>query len=51
VPGNARFFVIKSFSEADVAKSIAHGLWTSTHAGNMRLQRAFNDPAYETPCQ
>lgn len=32
-----RFFVIKSSCERDVAKSLQHGVWTSTQMGNRRL--------------
>ena len=36
-----RFFVIKSYSEDDVHKSIKYGCWTSTAQGNARLDDAF----------
>jgi len=42
-PQSARFFVIKSYSEDDVHKSIKYGLWTSTETGNRRLNTAFKE--------
>ena len=38
---NARYFVIKSFSEDDVHRSIKYGIWCSTDHGNKRLDAAF----------
>ncbi|CAI6004324.1 unnamed protein product [Closterium sp. NIES-64] len=49
----ARFFVIKSYSEDDVHKSIKYGVWASTPTGNKRLDAAFKDAAGKssaTPC-
>ena len=40
---NSRFFVIKSFSEEDVHKSIKYGVWSSSKKGNLTLNDAFND--------
>ncbi|KAJ9104134.1 hypothetical protein QFC19_004118 [Naganishia cerealis] len=40
-PENARFFVIKSFTEDDVHKSLKHEIWASTTYGNQRLDKAF----------
>ncbi|KAG9459870.1 hypothetical protein H6P81_004378 [Aristolochia fimbriata] len=40
---NAKFFVIKSYSEDDVHKSIKYGVWSSTPAGNKKLDAAFDD--------
>ncbi|KAM0891439.1 hypothetical protein ACQ4PT_026404 [Festuca glaucescens] len=40
---NAKFFVIKSYSEANVHKSIKYGVWSSSLVGNRRLDRAFKD--------
>ncbi|KAJ3073798.1 hypothetical protein HDU98_000649 [Podochytrium sp. JEL0797] len=40
-PANARFFVIKSFREDHVFKSIKHGVWSSTEIGNKRLHQAY----------
>ena len=38
---NSRFFVIKSFSEEDVHKSIKYGVWSSSKNGNLTLSNAF----------
>jgi YTH domain-containing family protein len=38
---NAMFFVIKSYSEDDVHKSIKYNVWASTPNGNKRLDFAF----------
>lgn len=40
-PKNARYFVIKSFSEDDVHRSIKYEIWCSTEHGNKRLDAAF----------
>jgi hypothetical protein len=40
---NAKFFVIKSYSEANVHKSIKYGIWSSSVLGNRKLDRAFKD--------
>lgn len=40
---NAKFFVIKSYSEANVHKSIKYGVWSSSPSGNQRLDIAFKD--------
>ncbi|KAJ4839138.1 hypothetical protein Tsubulata_040340 [Turnera subulata] len=40
---NAKFFVIKSYSEDDVHKSIKYNVWSSTHHGNKKLQNAYED--------
>ena len=40
-PKNARFFVIKSFSEDDIHRSIKYEIWCSTDHGNKRLDTAF----------
>jgi hypothetical protein len=41
-PKQAKFFVIKSYGEDDVHKSIKYGLWCSTRRGNAGLQRAWD---------
>lgn len=41
LPLPQRAFVIKSFPEVDVQRSIDHGVWTSTDKGNQRLDRAW----------
>ena len=38
---NSKFFVIKSFSEEDVHKSIKYGVWSSSKNGNLTLSNAF----------
>ncbi|XP_050673215.1 YTH domain-containing family protein 3 isoform X2 [Leptidea sinapis] len=40
---NARFFVIKSYSEDDIHRSIKYEIWCSTEHGNKRLDAAFRD--------
>ncbi|CAI5465271.1 unnamed protein product [Closterium sp. Yama58-4] len=44
----AKFFVIKSYSEDDVHKSIKYGAWASTPNGNKRLNAAFQEAAAKT---
>ncbi|XP_019424694.1 PREDICTED: methylated RNA-binding protein 1-like isoform X1 [Lupinus angustifolius] len=39
----AKFYVIKSFNEDDVHKSIKYGVWTSTPIGNKKLNASFHD--------
>ncbi|CAK9161962.1 unnamed protein product [Ilex paraguariensis] len=40
---NAKFFVIKSFSEDNVHKSIKYSAWASTPLGNRKLDAAYGD--------
>lgn len=40
---SARFFVIKSYSEDDIHRSIKYSIWTSTESGNGRLDKAWKD--------
>lgn len=40
---NARFFVIKSYAEDDIHRSIKYSVWCSTEHGNRRLDSAFRD--------
>jgi hypothetical protein len=40
-PRNARFFIIKSYSEDDIHRSIKYSIWCSTEHGNKRLDTAF----------
>lgn len=40
---NAKFFVIKSYSEDDVHKSIKYNVWSSTPNGNRKLDNAYAD--------
>lgn len=46
----ALFFVIKSYSEDDIHKSIKYNVWASTPNGNRRLDNAYQD-ALETEAQ
>ena len=46
---NARFFIIKSYSEDDVHRSIKYGVWASTDAGNRRLDAAFRETGNRAP--
>ncbi|XP_068648420.1 YTH domain-containing protein ECT2 isoform X2 [Aristolochia californica] len=39
----AMFFVIKSFSEDDIHKSIKYNVWASTPGGNKKLDIAYHD--------
>ncbi|KAJ6318102.1 hypothetical protein OIU76_013613 [Salix suchowensis] len=40
---DAKFFVIKSYSEDDVHKSIKYNVWSSTPHGNKKLHSAYED--------
>ncbi|KAK8699861.1 hypothetical protein V6N13_018271 [Hibiscus sabdariffa] len=40
---NAKFFVIKSYSEDDVHKSMKYDVWSSTPNGNKKLDAAFHE--------
>jgi len=40
---NCRFFIIKSYSEDDIFRSIKYSSWTSTEHGNRRLNEAFKE--------
>ncbi|CAH8285388.1 unnamed protein product [Eruca vesicaria subsp. sativa] len=40
---NAKFFVIKSYSEDDVHNSIKYGMWSSTPTGNKKLNAAYHE--------
>ncbi|XP_021996878.1 YTH domain-containing protein ECT3 isoform X1 [Helianthus annuus] len=40
---NAKFFVIKSFSEDNVHKSIKYNVWASTPLGNRKLDAAYQE--------
>jgi len=42
-PKNARFFVVKSYSEDDIHRSIKYKIWCSTDHGNKRLDCAFRE--------
>ncbi|XVF42078.1 hypothetical protein PTKIN_Ptkin01aG0331300 [Pterospermum kingtungense] len=45
---DAKFFVVKSYSEDDVHKSIKYNVWASTSTGNKKLDAAFRE-AKEKP--
>lgn len=45
---DAKFFVIKSYSEDDVHKSIKYSVWSSTINGNKKLDAAFRDAEAKT---
>ncbi|KAG8100595.1 hypothetical protein GUJ93_ZPchr0013g34463 [Zizania palustris] len=40
---DAKFFIIKSYSEDDVHKSIKYNVWASTSNGNKKLDAAYQD--------
>jgi len=42
-PAAARFFVVKSYSEDDIHRSIKYEIWCSTEHGNKRLDSAFRE--------
>ncbi|XP_050419651.1 YTH domain-containing family protein 1 isoform X2 [Adelges cooleyi] len=42
-PEGSRFFVIKSYSEDDIHRSIKYEIWCSTEHGNKRLDNAFRE--------
>ncbi|KAL1214229.1 YTH domain-containing protein ECT2 [Cardamine amara subsp. amara] len=45
---DAKFFVIKSYSEDDVHKSIKYSVWSSTVNGNKKLDAAYRDAETKT---
>ncbi|WVR00068.1 hypothetical protein IAU59_007210 [Kwoniella sp. CBS 9459] len=48
-PNAARFFVIKSYTEDDVQKSLKHEIWSSTILGNKRLDNAYKESSDKGP--
>ncbi len=42
-PKGARYFVIKSYSEDDIHRSIKYSIWCSTEHGNKRLDAAYRE--------
>ncbi|KAM0875217.1 hypothetical protein ACQ4PT_036910 [Festuca glaucescens] len=46
---DAKFFVIKSYSEDDVHKSIKYNIWSSTPNGNRRLDAAYSEAQGRSP--
>ena len=49
VPPSMRSFIIKSFTEEDVAMSLKYGIWSSTVLGNKRLDAAFRASGHLMP--
>ncbi|GAB2215712.1 hypothetical protein Droror1_Dr00020107 [Drosera rotundifolia] len=47
---NAKFFIIKSFSEDNVHRSIKYSVWSSTPNGNRKLDGAFNEAKEKDNC-
>ncbi|KFK38676.1 hypothetical protein AALP_AA3G146000 [Arabis alpina] len=45
---NAMFFIIKSYSEDDVHKSIKYNVWASTPNGNKKLAAAYQEAQQKT---
>ncbi|KAF0380795.1 YTH-domain-containing protein [Gigaspora margarita] len=48
-PPNARFFVIKYYTEDAIYRSIKYGAWSSTEHGNRRLDKAFRENVDKGP--
>ncbi|CAG8633696.1 11201_t:CDS:2 [Funneliformis mosseae] len=48
-PNHARYFVIKSYTEDDVHKSLKYDIWASTEIGNRRLDKAFRESSDKGP--
>ena len=46
--GDAKHFIIKSYSEDNVLKSIQYGVWASTPNGNKKLDEAYQDAQRRT---
>ncbi|KAG9449379.1 hypothetical protein H6P81_009344 [Aristolochia fimbriata] len=46
---DAKFFIIKSYSEDNVHKSIKYGVWASTANGNRRLDAAYREAKEKDP--
>lgn len=40
---NAKFYIIKSFGEDNVHKSVKYGVWSSTPYGNGKLEAAYHE--------
>ncbi|XP_020589260.1 uncharacterized protein LOC110030719 [Phalaenopsis equestris] len=40
---DAKFFIIKSYSEDDIHRSIKYGVWASTPGGNKKLDSAYKE--------
>lgn len=48
VYSDAKFFIIKSYSEDDVHKSIKYNVWASTPHGNKKLDAAYHEAKQKT---
>lgn len=46
----AKFFVIKSFSEDNIHRSIKYGVWASTPHGNRKLDAAYHEAKEKGSC-
>ncbi|KAH7437202.1 hypothetical protein KP509_05G060700 [Ceratopteris richardii] len=48
---NAKYFIIKSYSEDDIHKSIKYSVWASTVNGNRKLDAAYREAqSHSGPC-
>ncbi|GAB4854053.1 hypothetical protein Ancab_022634 [Ancistrocladus abbreviatus] len=47
---NAKFFIIKSFSEDNVHRSIKYGIWASTPHGNKKLDATYQEAQEKGNC-
>ncbi|KAL7221967.1 hypothetical protein ACSBR1_023826 [Camellia fascicularis] len=47
---DAKFFIIKSYSEDNVRKSIKYGIWASTPNGNRKLDAAYREAKEKNTC-
>ncbi|CAO2816447.1 unnamed protein product [Amaranthus hypochondriacus] len=47
---NAKFFIIKSFSEDNIHRSIKYGVWASTPHGNRKLDAAYQEAKEKGNC-
>nr|DAD42064.1 TPA_asm: hypothetical protein HUJ06_000294 [Nelumbo nucifera] len=47
---DAKFFIIKSYSEDDVHKSIKYNVWASTPNGNKKLDAAYQEAQEKPDC-
>lgn len=47
---NAKFFIIKSFSEDNIHRSVKYGVWASTPHGNRKLDAAYQEAKEKGNC-
>ncbi|KAJ7955452.1 evolutionarily conserved C-terminal region 2 [Quillaja saponaria] len=47
---DAKFFIIKSYSEDDIHKSIKYNVWASTQNGNKKLDAAYQEAQQKSGC-